>query len=240
MKKTIKIRKTGLGDIPRIAVSVSDMACSGLVQDPPIDILEIRVDKFRKLDPEYVRGVIARIKKSGIPLIMTIRSIDEGGKKNIPDELKLSIFKKAISLVDAVDIELRSPIIAEVVKMARIHKKTIIVSWHDFRSTPGNRVLTGILKDAVKKGAQVIKIAVKAKDIGDVIRLMRFTSENKAKNLITISLGTVGSISRLLFPMAGSLITYAYINKPSGPGQFPLSETQKHFRTFYPKYGRTK
>ena len=65
---------------------------------------------------------------------------------------------------------------------------------------------------------------------------MRFTIDNKSKNIITISLGDIGSISRLVFPALGSLITYAYLNKPSGPGQRPLDELCEHLRTYYPRY----
>ena len=69
--------------------------------------------------------------------------------------------------------------------------------------------------------------------IDDVIKLGKFTLENKAKNLITISLGDTGGVSRFLFPMLGSLITYSYISKPSGPGQIPLKELRKQISLYY-------
>jgi len=151
----------------------------------------------------------------------------------------LRIFKKSVSLVDAVDIELKSPIISEVVKIAKKDKRLIIVSWHNFKLTPGDRQLRDILNSALKKGAQVVKIAVRARKADDVNRLMKFTMRNRASNLITISLGKAGSISRLLFPMAGSLITYAYITKPSGPGQTPLKDLRRHLRMHYPQCRRS-
>ncbi|MDP2928673.1 MAG: type I 3-dehydroquinate dehydratase [Candidatus Omnitrophota bacterium] len=235
----IKIGKVRLGVLPKIAVSVNDTADEKRVKSLNADILEIRVDQFKILDPEYVNRVIARVKKIGIPLILTVRSHEEGGEKNLPDELKLRIFKSAISLVDAVDIELKSPVISEVVKIAKKNKKLIIVSWHNFKLTPGDRALKGILNDALKKGAQLVKVAVRARKADDVNRLMKFTMQNRASNLITISLGKVGRISRLIFPMAGSLITYAYITKPSGPGQTPLKDLRRHLRMHYPQCRRS-
>ena len=222
----IKIGKIKLGDLPRIAVSVNDTDDIRKVKSFNVDILEIRVDQFKKLDPEYISRVISSLRKIGIPLILTVRSKNEGGQKNVPDELKLRIFRKAISLVDAVDIELKSPIVSEVVKIAKKNKKLIIVSWHNFKLTPGDKILKSVLKGALKRGAQLVKIAVKAGKANDVSRLMKFTMRNRASNLITISLGKKGSISRLIFPMVGSLITYAYVTRPSGPGQIPLKKLQ--------------
>ena len=231
----IKIGKMKLGVLPKIAVSVNDTADKERVKYFNADILEVRVDQFKILDPEYVNSVIARVREIGIPLILTVRSYEEGGEKNIPDELKLRIFKSSISLVDAVDIELKSPIISEVVKIAKKNKKLIIISWHNFKLTPDDKSLKSILNSALKRGAQLVKIAVKARKADDVNRLMKFTIQNRESNLITISLGQTGRISRLIFPMAGSLITYAYVTKPSGPGQIPLKELRGHLSMYYPK-----
>lgn len=234
----IKIRKTRLGGMPRIAVSVSDKKSDRLTKPPLVDIVEIRVDQFKRLDSKYVKGVIAERKKIGLPIILTVRSKDEGGCKRISDELKLKIFRENLSLVDAVDIELKSPILSEVVKIARKNKKLIIISWHDLKSTPDDKALRDILDKAKKRGAHIVKIAAKANRIEDVNKLMRFTMKNRAKNLITISLGAIGSVSRLTFPGAGSLITYAYINKPSGLGQIPLKELREDLRVYYTQFSR--
>ena len=88
-----------------------------------VDILEIRVDRFKKTDPLYVRNIVKTRRKIGVPLILTVRGKEEGGQKEISNELKLSIFKECMLLVDAVDIELRSPILAEVIKIARKIRK---------------------------------------------------------------------------------------------------------------------
>ena len=65
--------------------------------------------------------------------------------------------------------------------------------------------------------------------------MTRWTIDNRSENIITISLGDTGGISRLVFPALGSLITYAYLNNPSGPGQRPLGELREHLRLYFPK-----
>ena len=231
----LKIGKTELGRIPRVAISISDREDNKLIPPALIDILEIRVDQFKKMEPAYIKNVIKTRREIGVPLILTVRSKNEGGQKDIPNQLKLNIFKESIPLVDAVDIELESPILLEVVKTARKNKKIVIVSWHNLKMTPRDKTLKDILNKAKRSGADIVKIAAKANKKEDLIRLMRFTMDNRSENMITISLGEIGSISRLVFPALASLITYAYLNKPSGSGQRPLGELCEHLRTYYPR-----
>jgi len=234
----VKIGKTELGKIPRIAISVTDKEENKIIRSLFVDILEIRVDQFKKLGLKYIQKIIANKKKTLIPLILTVRSKEEGGQRDISNELKLKIFKENISLVDAVDVELRSPILAELIKIAKKNKKILIISSHNFKLTPNDKIIKDILSKAKKRGANLVKIALKANRPEDVIRLLKFTLENKAKNLITISLGEIGSISRLVFPAVGSLITYAFISKPSGLGQRPFDELKEHLRIYYPQYNQ--
>lgn len=234
----IKIGKTELGKIPRIAVAIADRENSKLIKSLFLDVLEIRVDQFKNTDPVYVKNIIKKRKKIGVPLILTVRSKEEGGQRDISNKLKLSIFKDNISLVDAVDIELKSPVLSEVVKNARKNKKKVIISWHNFKMTPSDKTLKDVLNKAKRSGAHLVKIAAKANKIKDFNRLMKFTIENKSKNIITISLGGIGSLSRLVFPGLGSLITYAYISKPSGLGQISLDELRDHLRVYYPQYNQ--
>lgn len=222
--------------MPKVAVSISDCSKNRLLKSREIDIIEIRIDQFTRVDAKYIKDNIIVRKKLNLPLILTIRSKKEGGKKNIRDERKLNIFRDIIPLIDAVDIELRSPIIMEVIDFAKRGNKKIIISSHNFKSTPINEDLTDIIRKAKKKGANIVKIATKANSIDDVNRLMQFTQQNKNKNIIVISLGNIGAISRLCFPIVGSLITYSYIDKPFGIGQIPLDVLQSQLHLFYSQY----
>ena len=142
-------------------------------------------------------------------------------------------------MVDAVDIELNSAILPEVVKAARENRKTVIISTHYLKTTPPDKALRKVLSKAKNAGAHIIKIAAMANKEEDLSRLMIFTIKNKAENIITISLGKIGCISRLAFPGMGSLITYTFINRPSGPGQVKLNALREHLRIYYPKYAES-
>ena len=234
----LKINNLKLGQIPRIVLTVGDKESLKAINSGRTDFLELRIDQFQKINPAYVTRIIKSRKKSGLPLILTIRAREEGGGRFIPDKARLRLFNSAVSLVDALDIELNSAILAQVIKIAHSNKKPVIVSYHNFKTTPGIKKLKSIALRAKRQGADIIKIAVKAGKTTDVATLLEFTLGHKQRNLVTISLGKTGAISRLSFPLAGSLLTYTYLDRPFGPGQLPLALLQKHLSLYYPGYNK--
>lgn len=235
----IKLGKTSLNRAPRVALVITDKELNEDIKSLCVDVLELRVDQFQSYDIGHVKGNILKRKEIGVPLILTIRNAkEEGGESRIFDSIKLKIFESAAPLVDAIDIELNSPIISRVISLARKNKNLIIVSSHNFKDTPRDAGLEKVFKNALKKGADIVKIAAWANSLDDVNRLMQFTARHKKHNVITMSLGSVGSISRLTFPSAGSLLTYGYVGQPSAPGQIPLGVLQEHLRLYYPEYNQ--
>lgn len=236
----IKLGNVSLNSVPRIAVAISDEGANSSVVANHVDILEIRVDQFKSVDVDYVKKNIIERAKIDIPIILTVRNdeAESGRQSDISDKQKLDIFKATISLVDAVDIELKSPLVSEVVSLAKENNKLIIVSSHNFKETPQDEELERILSDAKKQGADIVKMATQANSKEDVKRLMAFTLKHENDNIITISLGSLGSISRLTAPSLGSLITYSYIGVQSAPGQLPLSRLQDDLRLYYPEYNQ--
>ena len=235
----IKLGNTSLNGIPKIAVVIKDKVTKETIKSLHVDVLELRVDQFADLDIEYIVNDIRERKDIGPALILTVRNAEsEGGKSNISDDKKLKIFQAVIPLVDAIDIELRSPIISKVIDLAKKNKKLVIVSSHNLTDTPETAILEGVLQEAVKKGADIVKVATQANSIEDVNQLMMFTLKHKDDNVITMSLGNIGSISRLTFPSVGSLLTYSYIGQPSASGQVPLERLQQDLRLYYPKYNQ--
>ncbi len=218
---------------PKIAVTVRDDVDIETVQSLKVDILELRVDQFSNLNIDHIIFTIKAWRDAGIFLLLTVRnSAIEGGEDNcVSDEKKLEIFQEATSLVEAVDIELTSPIKSKVIALAKQNKKLIIVSSHNFVETPTKAALNVILHKSFEYKADIVKIAAQANSFHDVITLIHFTLEHKNKKIITIALGSIGSISRLVFPLLGSLWTYSYIDKPSAPGQIPIEKIQKHLHT---------
>lgn len=197
------------------------------------DILELRIDMFDISEQRNLDEIITRAKVFNKPLIATIRSEREGGKRFIDDDTRYRLFKEIIPSVDAVDIELSSENLFDRLKpLIEKENKILIGSYHNFNDTPKDSIIEEIFLRAKKKGADIVKIAVTALDREDLIRMASFTIRYRNDNIITISMGEYGKPSRLLFPALGSMITYAALTGTSAPGQFSVDEVARYFKTF--------
>jgi len=225
----MKIGKLTLGNTPKIAAVIVDgedkKAISAAKRDGA-DLLELRIDCFKKRDALYIQKIIKDIKAVNLPVIATIRSKVEGGKAAISDNARLGLFETIIPFVDAVDIELSSrQILKDIISQAHRFNKKVLVSYHNFKNTPEQKKLEAIIKNSKKAGSDIVKIATFARDKKDIIRLASLTVSHE--NIITIAMGRLGVVSRLLLPMLGSLVTYSSVTKSSAPGQMPLKTAAK-------------
>jgi 3-dehydroquinate dehydratase-1 len=218
--------------VPKIILAITDKETNLQIKSVEPDLLELRVDLFQK---QKIDDVLAQIKKRRqlrVPLLLTIRNQKkEGALRDLPDEEKRQILQAALPLVDMVDIELSSPLLKETLSKARHLNKKTIVSKHDFTHTPHN--LENIFKKALSIRADVIKIVTMANSAEDVWRMFHFTHLHRKHPLITLSMGPLGKISRLLLPAAGSLYTYTFLHKPTAPGQIDAKTLKAHLKFYY-------
>ncbi|GMR05375.1 MAG: type I 3-dehydroquinate dehydratase [Thermodesulfobacteriota bacterium] len=192
------------------------------------DILELRADTFRDASADAMETIIRELKKLGKPLLLTIRSRKEGGLRHIPDKKREALYLALAALVDAVDIELSSSaILKNVVESARGNNKKVIISYHNFKATPGNGRLQDIIARARGMGADVVKIAAFARGPEDLKRLGSLLAGQD--DLIVIAMGEYGKASRVFFPMLGSLLTYGSVTASTAPGQMTLREIKREF-----------
>ena len=230
----MNIGKLKLGNTPRIAAVIldgEDKKAIAAAKRDGADLLELRIDCFKRQDTDYIRKIIKDVRTEKLPVIATIRSEAESGRRNLKNAERLRIFKAIMPLVDAVDIELSSKkILKDVIKEAHRFKKRAIVSYHDFRNTPAEGQLNAIIKNSRNAGGDIVKIATFAKDKRDIIRLATLTASDG--NIIIIAMGRLGIVSRLFFPMLGSLLTYCSVTKSSAPGQIRLKTTAKLLKEF--------
>ncbi|MDQ6967051.1 MAG: type I 3-dehydroquinate dehydratase [Mariprofundaceae bacterium] len=231
-----------LGGNPRLVVGYTDDVSSDTIKKSlalGLDVAELRVDKYAYSDPIYVLNEISKFRD--IPTIATIRSSDEGGDWCGTEAERLSLFKTIISHVDAIDIELLSKeIMLDVIETAHEAGKLAVVSYHNFKSTPSYDDLVELVNEAKKKGADIVKIACTAISQSDMQNLARLTIDCSSKNIITIAMGSKGLVSRLMFPALGSLMTFAYVGRPTATGQLRLDETLDLLRLFYPEFNEDK
>jgi 3-dehydroquinate dehydratase-1 len=228
----VQIGSLALGGVPRVAAIIDEIVPLQTVLkiiERGADLLEIRIDRFSAPFSEIVTYTKRLRKGVKVPLIGTIR--EKRGNKS----KRRAMFQEIIPLIDCVDIEIDAAICEEVVTMAK--GKAVIISEHDFEKTPTQSQLGAIVRRAVEKGADIVKIATQANSAEDVTRLLRFTKDRK-EPMVTIAMGEAGTISRFIAPLFGSLFTYGFTNRAVAPGQISLERLVDGMRMLYPAYDR--
>ena len=190
------------------------------------DYAEIRFDF---LNPNAVPDALQLIRKDLRKCVCTLRPVSEGGKFSGSEKNRISIMKLIAEYNPfLLDIELNT---LSKNKNLRLYLKNtgtdMLVSWHNFKQTPGISVLKKKLAQ-MKKFSNNIKIVTMAKSINDATQVLSLYKNNNTK-LIAFSMGNYGRISRILCLFLGSPYTYASLGKPIAPGQFSVDEVKSIF-----------
>lgn len=230
----VRLGDRRLGATPHIAVAITEAALDDSAWSALADVIELRIDQFTRRDPGHVTAACRAARALGKPLLATVRAADEGGAGGLDDAARLSLFRAVAPLVDALDIELRSPLCDEVVALARGLDRLAIVSYHDFDRTPDDATLLATLRRGGERG-DVVKIAAAAHGPDDLVRLLDLLRRDGPPRIV-IAMGAEGAASRLLFPLVGSLLTYSFVGEPTAPGQLALADLYDSLRHYSPSF----
>ncbi|MDN3514986.1 MAG: shikimate dehydrogenase [Candidatus Brocadia sp.] len=203
--------------IPIIVNTMDDVLHDMAEASQFADIIELRLDYLKNPD---LRRILERRTK---PVIVTNRPVREGGKFEGSEEERVALLKLAIQLhADFVDIEHDS---IQYIRRDTEHRvpTKIIVSYHNFRETPGN--LTDTYQKLSQCGADIVKIVSYANDITDNIKIYQLLQASQTP-LISFCMGEYGIVSRILYKRFGSYLTFASLRKgkESAPGQVSIHE----------------
>ena len=200
------------------------------------DVVEWRVDSYGELDAESVADAAhqLRLVLDREPIVFTLRISAEGGASPITQDLRAQCIDTVLrsGLIDLVDVELcNGPQFLEpIIATAHGHAARVILSFHDFQATPSNEMLLARIAAMVRQGADIAKIACMPREPGDVLRLLQATLAARqifpAVPLCTMSMGSLGSLSRVAGFLYGSYMAFAVGQEVSAPGQIPLGEAR--------------
>src|SRR5215469_1962974 len=174
------------------------------------DMAEIRLDYLEDFDFSNPAGLHPLLAEKELPVIITCRSIEEGGNQRIDDDLRIPlVVEGARALAEYCDIEE-----AHYERAASLSPdlSRLIVSYHNFKETPDD--LDAIYDRLRSRPAAVHKIAVRANSIEDVIPVFRQLERARAagQDLIAISMGQAGAVTRILGPSRGGFLTYGSLD----------------------------
>nr|WP_296832002.1 type I 3-dehydroquinate dehydratase [uncultured Marvinbryantia sp.] len=177
------------------------------------------------------------------PLLVTFRTKREGGEQEISPEAYAQMYRVVLEsgMADAIDVELffdRETAVS-LIEAAHASGQKVILSNHDFQKTPPKEELVRRLKSMQELGGDIAKIAVMPQSSADVLILLEATEEAHRKlsvPVVTMSMGAVGVVSRLLGETFGSALTFGMAGQASAPGQVPVEDLRSILQKIH-RYG---
>lgn len=188
------------------------------------DFLEIRFDFLDQSEISSSMKIIESIKSRSI---FTLRSREQQGNFKGNEFERLKLLKM---LYDAnpmlLDVEYDTMIANNSLNNYLKDKSNVLISWHNFSSTPSDECLEKKIYD-MKKFSNNIKLVTMATNVTDSLRVLNLYDKFKDSNLITFAMGDCGVISRILCTFYGSPFTYASLEKSIAPGQLSVIEMRR-------------
>ena len=178
------------------------------------DILEFRIDGLKNPQIEDIKYIIEEI---NFPMIATNRISSEGGYFKGSEEERCNILLECADLVDYVDIELQSN--DKYIKNIKDTGVKTIVSYHDFEKTPEIDEIYYIVEKEQELG-DIAKVAFMPQDLEDTLKILTILSH--FDDVIAISMGELGSYTRVMTSKFNSPITFAVGRDVTAPGQIDI------------------
>lgn len=199
----------------------------------PADCVEWRADWFQDCrDPAAVARCLQRLRVAlgSKLLLVTFRTKTEGGEQALshPEYLAFLSLILDTDCADLLDIEFftAGADLPKLVEQAHSAGVAVVCSSHDFHKTPPRAELVHRMVAMQQAGADLPKVAVMPQSRTDVLELLAATAEMAEHHpetpVITMSMGTLGAVSRLAGEAFGSAMTFANLGQASAPGQVPL------------------
>ncbi len=201
----------------KIVASLTDPGAAPAALSAGADLIELRLDL---MDGDRIKAVQECRQRTGLPVIATLRSTQEGGRYPGNEDEWFRIILPVIPHADYIDVERRFSAHADTI---RTHDVTIIASCHT-PEMPSLFELFGLERDLQVYG-DIPKIVVTPRHIEDIIELISFTHAAK-KPVCTGVMGDGFRYARLILPLFGSEFVYCHTGMPVAEGQYSVAEVK--------------
>lgn len=246
------VKNLNIGDLPvktivPITAKTAEQAMAQaqvIASNPDVDLAEFRIDLLEfSADTKKVIALGQQLNQilKDKPLIATIRTHNEGGKMTVSDQDYEKIYREYLKkpFMQLLDIEMfrDAGSVAKLTQLAHEKNVLVIMSNHDFAKTPKQQDIENRLLKQDQMGGDILKIAVMPKSKQDVFTLMNATlavSQKSQKPLLTMSMGQLGTISRVATANMGGSLSFGMIGEASAPGQIDVTQLKHLLKTVQP------
>jgi len=188
------------------------------------DLVELRLDHLDR--PDGAAAIEGRRR----PVLVTCRASWEEGHFRGSEEERRRVLESAVAAgAEFVDVEAAAPFAADIMRLRR--GRGVVLSAHVYGEVPPDlRQRVAAMRST---GAEVIKIAVEARSLSDLLPLFAVAEESGRggeSGHVLIAMGDAGVPSRILAARLANRWTYA--GDGVAPGQFPAAKLlhEYHFR----------
>ncbi|MDP9323410.1 MAG: shikimate dehydrogenase [Acidobacteriota bacterium] len=188
------------------------------------DMVEVRLDTVERPD------AIAAVEGRRRPVLVTCRPSWEGGHFQGSEEERERLLSDAQSAgAEFVDVEARADFVSAITRRRR--GRGIVLSLHAFGEPPSD--LLERARAMRSTGAEIVKIAIEAQRLGDVLPLMDLASHpdfldpDGMNGHVLLAMGQAGVPTRVLAARLGNRWTYA--GDAVAPGQLPAARLLGEF-----------
>jgi 3-dehydroquinate dehydratase/shikimate dehydrogenase len=196
--------------------------------------IELRLDWLRG-DAEIermIRWIDGNRRKLGtgsrVTLIATCRRVQAGGKFRGSVARQIGLLRGAAAAGCAwLDLEIESAEKISRVEFRELRRDVrVLVSFHDFRTTPRN--LRPVSARLARVGGDAIKIAAQAGGLRDALRVLE--TARGGRRVVAVPMGDAAAAARILALRAGAALAYAPVGEATAPGQISFEQMSSLYR----------
>lgn len=190
--------------------------------------LELRLDYLRDSKERAAFLSWLRVHRPRAAFIATCRRREGGGRYSGGRKAQVKILAQAARCgCSWCDVETETARHMGQGELARaLFPARVLVSYHDFRSTPRN--LAGIARRLESSGGHAIKIAAQCRSVSDSARICEMARSRR--DAVVIPMGEFGLAGRVLSLRMGSNLAYAAVEQATAPGQLSLDAMTELYR----------
>jgi 3-dehydroquinate dehydratase-1 len=198
----------------KIVAALTDPTHAAKAKKQGADVIELRIDLYEG----NLVTIVKKAKAVGLPLILTLRSAQEGGQFFGSPEEWMRKIEPLLEYADYVDVERQ---FAGHVPVIRDANKKIIASHHAGQMVP--LYILFVMERELRTYGDIPKIVITPQTEADVLELLTFTQAARTP-ICTGVMGSQFRYARAVLPLFGSEFVYCHMGTPTAAGQYSVEE----------------